>query len=223
MATDLGSPSVMLFDSDSERLQSVYVSASRSRRIVLAACCSSATQVIELCAREMPDIVVLDLTMPDSEGLCLIRKLVRGRRASPPRVLAVTADPSSQSAVRALGAGASGLVSRSEPWSLLESAIMRVHRGRLAVSVPVLEDLVRLLLPGDFDLSLLSARELEVLGLAGTGASPVQIAEALYISEGTVRAHLQHLRRKMRVPDRVQLAIIARSSGVACTATQGAP
>lgn len=114
----------------------------------------------------------------------------------------------------ALGAGADGFLPKGTPWPELEEAIISVCAGELVVPADLVSRIVRLLLPGSVDLSVLSPRELDVLRLVGTGAASADIAKELYISEGTVRAHLEHLRRKLHVGTMLELGLVARSAGV---------
>ena len=104
--------------------------------------------------------------------------------------------------------------SRAPPWPELEQAILRVHAGEVVVPPELVARMVRLVLPGSIDLGELSPRELEVLTLVGGGASSEKIATVLCISEGTVRAHLEHLRRKLRVTTKLELGLVARSAGL---------
>lgn len=207
-------PSVLLVDDDLDTLESLAVLTTASPRLRLAACASNGREAIAQSETLHPDVVVTDVRMPGIDGLSVARTILRGRRAGAPRVLVMTAYQKDDYLVGALGAGADGFLLKGTPWPELEQAILRVHAGEVVVPPDLVAGMVRLLLPGSIDLSQLSRRELEVLTLVGGGAASEEIATKLHISEGTVRTHLEHLRRKLRVSTKLELGVVARNAGL---------
>lgn len=207
-------PSVLIVDDDLDTLESLAVLTTASIRLHLAAAASSGRRAVEYCAELRPDVIVTDVRMPGMDGLSVARSILRGRQRDSPRVLVMTAYRQDDYLVGALGAGADGFLLKGAPWWEVEEAIVRVHAGELVLPADLVPRMVRYLLPGSIDLSELSNRELEVLRLVGTGASADDIAANLYISEGTVRAHLEHLRRKLHVSTKFELGLVARRAGL---------
>ena len=207
-------PSVLLVDDDLDTLESLAVLTTASSLLHLAAVATNGREAIA-CSEELrPDVVVTDVRMPGVDGLSVARAILRGRRQSSPRVLVMTAYRQDDYLLGALGAGADGFLPKGTPWPELEQAILRVHAGEGVVPPDLVAGMVRLLLPGSIELSELSPRELEVLALVGEGLGSEEIATALCISEGTVRAHLEHLRRKLRAGTKLELGLVARSAGL---------
>lgn len=207
-------PSVLLVDDDLDTLESLAVLTVASKQLLLAGCASSGRQAVERCAELKPDVVLTDVRMPGVDGLSMTRSILRGRRGGSPDVLVMTAYRQDNYLLGALGAGANGFLLKGAPWQEVERAILRIHDGELVVPADLLKRMARFLLPGSIDLSGLSPRELEVLRLVGNGASADDIAAELYISAGTVRAHLEHLRRKLHVGTRLELGLVARQAGL---------
>ena len=207
-------PSVLLVDDDLDTLESLAVLTTASPRLHLAGVAASGRDAVARNEELRPDVIVTDVRMPGVDGLSVARAILRGRRASAPRVLVMTAYRQDDYLLGALGAGADGFLPKGTPWPELEQAILRVHAGEVVVPPDLVARMVRLLLPGSIDLSELSPRELEVLTLVGEGLGSEEIATALCISEGTVRAHLEHLRRKLRAGTKLELGLVARSAGL---------
>lgn len=208
---------MLLVDDDDELLSSLAVLFGSSERLELGGTATNAREALAFCRAKRPHVVLADVRMPGLNGIALTRFLTEGSRQARPRVLVTTAFAIDEYLLAALGAGASGFVPKSSPWSEFDQALVTVHEGGIALPADLSAHLVELLLPGKPDLSVLSNRELEVLTLVGTGASRSQIAEALVLSEGTVRAHLDHLRIKLGARNRVDLALVARQAGLGFT------
>jgi DNA-binding NarL/FixJ family response regulator len=176
-------------------------------------------EAIGLAHRTLPHVVLMDIRMPNMDGIEATRRLTA--QDSAPRVVILTTFDLDEYVYNALGAGASGFLLKDLPPAELVSAIRVVAQGDalLAPSVTrrLIEQFVRArpaakaaqLLDG------LSDRELEVLRLVAQGMSNAEIAGTLLLGESTIKTHVGHLLDKLGVRDRVQLAIYAYESGLA--------
>lgn len=158
--------------------------------------------------RTRPGLVILDLSIPGSDGLDLIKSL-RARHPET-RILVISMHDEKTYAERVLRAGAQGYVHKQEPPATVVHAIREVLAGRIYVSRDVearlLESLVRSKpRPEASGLEALSDRELEVLNLLGEGKTTAQIAEELHLSRKTVQSHREHLKQKLRLRNAAEL------------------
>jgi DNA-binding NarL/FixJ family response regulator len=177
-------------------------------------------------ARELkPDVVLMDIRMPNCDGL---QATVSIRREVPDaKVVILTAHSSEPELVyRALQAGAVGYLPKSAGVDELVEAVRRVARGQSVVGTPSLTSLVNYIATRNdvapekpAPIQELSEREKEVLQLVATGQTNRDIAEALCVSEATVRSHLHNILGKLRLANRVQAAAyVLRSGSTALTA-----
>ncbi|MGW3928653.1 response regulator [Streptomyces microflavus] len=161
-----------------------------------------------------PDVAVLDVRLPDGDGITVCREL----RSRMPGLacLMLTSFDDEDALLDAIMAGAAGYVLKQINGSDLVSAVRTVAAGRSMLDPETTARLMRTLrAPGtagpveDERLSVLSERERSVLDLIGEGLTNRQIAERLYLSEKTVKNHISRLLRKLGVERRVQAAVIA--------------
>jgi len=177
-------------------------------------------EAIDLVAREQPDVVLMDVRMPVMDGVEATRRIAGANLGT--RVLVLTTFDLDEYAFAALKAGASGfLLKDARPADLL-SAIRNVHAGDAVVAPSttrrLLDHVVPTLAtaPGRVDprLALLTDREREVLLEVAAGATNSEIAQHLYMAEGTVKTHIGRLLTKLRARDRVGLVLFAFESGL---------
>ncbi len=158
--------------------------------------------------RAQPQLAILDLSMPGSDGLELI-KCIRARYPAL-KILVLSMHDESVYAARTLRAGAQGYVQKSEPPATIVAAVHEILAGRMHVSARIHERLLEGLAvseahPAGPSLEGLSDRELEVLSLLGEGRTTAQIAEALHLSGKTVQSHREHLKLKLRLKNSAEL------------------
>jgi DNA-binding NarL/FixJ family response regulator len=158
-----------------------------------------------------PDVVLLDLRMPDSDGVSALVGL--RSRANPAKVLVVTSYADPATVLPAIRAGAAGYVYKDVDPPALAAAIRSVHAGHVLLH----PDVARLLTPATTDAArpVLTAREREVLAEIARGRSNREIARTLHVSEKTVKTHVSAILAKLGVQDRTQAALHAvRTDGL---------
>lgn len=170
-------------------------------------------EALKLAVIEQPNAAVVDLGLPDGDGVVLLRQL---RRAVPGCALLVLTMTRDESTVHAcLEAGAAGyLLKESAPESLLPS-LRTVLDGGLVLGphvAPGTLTRVRRVVPAPFD--VLTPRELHHVGLLASGLSGPQIADMLGVAEKTVRNQMAGILAKLGLADRVQAALLAREAGL---------
>lgn len=160
--------------------------------------------------RLRPDVILLDLRMPGTDGVFALRGL--RDRANPARVLVITSFPDPAAIVPAVRAGAAGYVYKDVDPRALAAAIRSVHAGHVLLH----PDVARMLADGDSrpgDLKLTS-RELDVLREVARGMTNREIAKDFALSEKTVKSHMTAIFAKLGVQDRTQAALYAVRTGV---------
>lgn len=165
-------------------------------------------EAIAVFQQQQPDVTLMDLRMPEMEGVPAITVICNEFPNA--RIIVLTTYDTDEEIYRGLRAGAKGyLLKDSEPEELL-TAIRTVNRGQQYIPPNVAAKLVQRMTGPE-----LSDRELEVLQLIGQGMSNQEISTALNISESTVKTHVNRILSKLDVKDRTQAAIIALKRGIA--------
>jgi len=176
--------------------------------------CANGSEVPAAVESLAPDVVLMDVRMPLVDGVQATREL-RGREDSPP-VLALTTFDDDEVLAGILRAGASGFVLKGVPAEDLHRAVRVVAGGGAwldpAVTGRVLA-MYRSATPPragrDTDLDALTSREREVLALIGQGKTNAEIAAELYVGEGTVKTHINHVFTKLQLRDRAAAVVFA--------------
>ncbi|MCB1277099.1 response regulator transcription factor [Prosthecobacter sp.] len=171
-----------------------------------------ASEAMRRVDQDTPDVLVVDISLPDRSGLELIKDLRLLRPKLP--MIAVSMHDEKLYAQRALKAGARGYVMKSAPQKVLENALHRVAGGGIAVSEEMSEEILRAFSSGTANetkdsITELSDREFEVFRLMGQGRNTGQIAETLRISTKTVDVHKMNIRAKLGINGSSELAYFA--------------
>ncbi|MFO1482746.1 MAG: response regulator transcription factor [Verrucomicrobiaceae bacterium] len=173
-----------------------------------------ASEAVRMVEHDTPDVLIVDLTLPDRSGLELIKDLRLLRPQLP--ILAVSMHDEKLYAQRALKAGARGYVMKSAPHKALGGAIRRIVTGNIAVSEEMSEEILKSFVSGSASISStkdgisdLSDREFEVFQLIGAGKNTGNIAEELRISPKTVDVHKLNIRTKLGLKDGNDLTYFA--------------
>ena len=174
-------------------------------------------EAVDKAARFQPTVVLMDIRMPELDGLQATRRILAADDAA--RILILTTFDLDEYVYEALRAGASGFVLKDDPPEQLIAAIRTVAAGDALLSPTitkrVIKQFARIPLPAppkEFD--ELTAREQEVFRLIANGLSNTEIAQELYISDTTVKTHVTHILQKLNLRDRVQAVVLAYQAGL---------
>jgi DNA-binding NarL/FixJ family response regulator len=171
-----------------------------------------------------PDVVLMDIRMPELDGLEAARRILADGVAGdePPRILMLTTFDLDEYVYEALRAGASGFLLKDTPPEQLVGAIHVIAAGDALLSPAITRRVISEFVKGSGPkpqaqfprLKDLTARELEVLVLIARGLSNAEIAKTLFVSETTVKTHVARILMKLGLRDRVQVVVLAYEAGV---------
>ncbi|MGW3803116.1 response regulator transcription factor [Streptomyces clavifer] len=190
------------------------------------------SEAVELARVHHPDVVLMDIRMPGTDGLTATTSICGDPGLSATRVLILTTFENDEYVALALRAGASGFLGKDVSAEVLLSGIRTVAAGESLLSPTATRALItRFLATPEPDaqlvpperLNALTTREREVMALAAHGRSNTEIAEELVVSPLTVRSHVQRAMAKLDAHDRAQLVVIAYQSGLVRTPPPGRP
>jgi DNA-binding NarL/FixJ family response regulator len=178
---------------------------------------SNGLEAVDKTARFRPGVVLMDIRMPELDGLQATRRILAANNAA--RILILTTFDLDEYVYEALRAGASGFVLKDDSPEQLIAAIRTVAGGDALLSPTitrrVIQKFARMPRPAPpKELDELSERELEVFRLLARGLSNGEIGRELYISETTVKTHVTHILQKLDLRDRVQAVVLAYQTGV---------
>ena len=171
--------------------------------------------------KHRPDVVLMDIRMPGMDGLEATRRILASRPGEQVRIIILTTFDLDQYVYAALAAGASGFLLKDVSPEHLIAAVQLVRSGDALLAPSITRRLVerfagheRALTPASGNLSVLTPRELEVLGFIARGLSNAELAAALTLSEATVKTHVARILTKLNLRDRVQAVVLAYETGL---------
>jgi len=181
---------------------------------------STGTQAVAMTRQLWPDVVLMDIRMPDLDGIEATRRIVAGNQDRKTSVLILTTFDLDEYVFDALRAGASGFLLKDAPAHQLLAGIRMAGDGDALLAPSITRRLIEEFAtarPSAEDLSAysdLSPRELEVFQLLAAGKSNAEIAAELFVGETTVKTHVTRILTKLGVRDRVQAVVLAYESGL---------
>jgi DNA-binding NarL/FixJ family response regulator len=178
-------------------------------------------QAVEAARELTPDVILMDIRMPELDGIEATRRVITGHGQGGPRILILTTFDADEYVYEAMKAGASGFLLKDVRPEQLAEAVRTVAAGDAllapAITRRLIEDFVRKPPPGEkapTQLADLTDRELDVLKLIAKGLSNGEIAKELFLSEATVKTHVTRILMKLQLRDRVQAVVVAYESGL---------
>jgi len=181
---------------------------------------TNGSEAVDAVRRHRPDVVLMDIRMPEMDGLAATRQILSGTGEAP-RVIMLTTFDLDHYVYAALTAGASGFLLKDVTPEHLVNAVRLVRDGDAMLAPAITRRLVERFAQRDADvpvvhrdLSVLTPRELEVLGLLAHGLSNSELAARLHLSEATVKTHVARILAKLGLRDRVQAVVVAYRTGL---------
>ena len=193
---------ILIVDDDPLVCKSLEVLLSRERDMEVMGTALNGAEAIAKCHEALPDVVLMDIQMPMMDGIQATRQIKQNWPAA--RVVMLTTFKDEKNIRLAIRAGAEGYLLKSQEVSAMAQQLRGLTAGTAVVACAVLQELVD---PKNAAMELLTAREQEVAELVAEGLSNREIAQQLFISEGTVRNTLSVILDKLQLRDRTQLAI----------------
>jgi DNA-binding NarL/FixJ family response regulator len=229
-AGDTGSPRVVIAD-DQTLVRRGFRLILNSADIPVVAEAANGREAIAAARKHRPDVVLMDIRMPELDGLEATRRILAGSTSGEDvRIIILTTFDLDQYVYAALAAGASGFLLKDVSPEHLIAAVQLVRTGDALLAPSITRRLVERFAPRPGlaagapgrDLSVLTPRELEVLGLIARGMSNAELAAALTLSEATVKTHVARILTKLGLRDRVQAVVLAYETGLVSRQTSGA-
>ena len=174
-------------------------------------------EAVEKAARFEPTVVLMDIRMPELDGLQATRRILAADPAA--RILVLTTFGLDDYVFEALSAGASGFVLKDDPPEQLIAAVRTVAAGDALLSPAITKRVISQFtrtarVEPPKELGELTVREREILRLIATGLSNAEIGAQLFISDTTVKTHVTHILQKLNLRDRVQAVVMAYQTGL---------
>ncbi len=178
---------------------------------------SNGREAVDKAARFEPTVVLMDIRMPELDGLEATRRILAANDGA--RVLILTTFDLDEYVYEALRAGASGFVLKDDPPEQLLEAIRVVAGGDALLSPSITKRVIKQFtriprVEPPEQLEELTEREVDVFRLVARGLSNAEIGKELYISEATVKTHITHILQKLDLRDRVQAVVLAYETGL---------
>ncbi|MEV6490335.1 response regulator transcription factor [Actinoplanes sp. NPDC051633] len=181
---------------------------------------ANGAEAVAAVRRTRPDVVLMDVRMPELDGLEATRRILAGVDGAP-RIIILTTFDLDQYVYAALAAGASGFLLKDVTPEHLVAAVRMVQDGDALLAPAITRRLVRRFARRDpqaatlhRDLAALTPRETEVLRMLARGLSNAELAAALHLSEATVKTHVARILGKLSLRDRVQAVVVAYETGL---------
>jgi DNA-binding NarL/FixJ family response regulator len=211
-------PRVVIAD-DQMLVRSGFRLILNSADIEVVAVAADGREAVAAALKHRPDVMLMDIRMPEMDGLEATRRILASRCGQDMRIIILTTFDLDQYVYAALSAGASGFLLKDVSPEHLIAAVRLVRSGDALLAPSITRRLVERYAGHQpsavsADLSVLTPRELEVLGLIARGLSNAELAAELTLSEATVKTHVARILAKLQLRDRVQAVVLAYETGL---------
>ncbi|HXT89936.1 MAG TPA: response regulator transcription factor [Trebonia sp.] len=231
-AAEPGPPPRVLIADDQDLVRAGFRMILTARGITVAGEAADGTEALAQARRLRPDVVLMDIRMPNVDGLQATRQILH--QLPDCRVIMLTTFDLDRYVYEALAAGASGFLLKDVTPAHLAAAVRLVCTGDALLSPSITRRLVERFASGDHgrhprapaihrDLTGLTPRELEVLTLMGRGLSNLELAGTLTLSEATVKTHVARIFAKLALRDRSQAVVLAYETGLVTPGADTSP
>lgn len=198
---------VLVVEDHSVVREGIVAVLNRQKNIAVVAEAKNGKAAIELFNTHQPDVTLMDLRMPQMEGL---EAVIQIRVAAPKaRIIILTTYDTDEDIYQCLQAGARGYLLKDATAAELAQAVQQVHQGKRVIPADVAMKLAERIQTDE-----LTNRELDVLTMMVQGSSTTKLSEALNISEGTVKFHVNNILQKLNASDRTQAVVTALQRGL---------
>lgn len=178
--------------------------------------CVNGEETLQAVRTHRPDVLILDIRMPRMDGLAVLRGVKKEKL--PTRVVLLTVALDEDDVLEAVRLGVSGVVLKEMAPQLLVQCVRKVHAGGQWLERHsfgrALETMLRREAAGRQIAGILTPREIEIMRMVAGGLRNKEIAEKLFITEGTVKIHLHNVYEKLQVSGRLELTLYARDKGL---------
>jgi DNA-binding NarL/FixJ family response regulator len=198
---------VLIADDHSVVREGLVSLISRKADMTVVGEASNGRDAVELWKQHKPDVTLLDLRMPELDGVAALKEMRHEKPEA--RIIVLTTFDGDEDIYRAIQAGAKGYLLKDAPREALMDCVRRVHAGETCIPVHLAAKLA-----GRVSGETLSEREIDVLKLMAQGKSNKEIGSALFISEGTVKSHVKSIFAKMNVISRTEAVSSASRRGL---------
>jgi len=213
--------SILIADDHSIIRQGIKQIIEHEEDIMVVAQASNGSEAIKLARQYKPDVILMDINMPGTDGLQAIKELKSGVNNN--KIIVLTIHEDREYLFKTLKMGVDGYVLKDAEPNVLIEAIRNVYKGQTYIQSNMTKELVR-----EFTRvttrekrkdngNNLTQRELQVLELITEGMINKEIAQRLYISEKTVKNHISSIFKKLNVSDRTQAAVYALKNNIRCS------
>ena len=220
MSDPAQAPRVVIAD-DQMLVRSGFRLILSSAGIPVVAEAADGQEAVAAALKHRPDVMLMDIRMPEMDGLEATRQILASRSGQDMRIIILTTFDLDQYVYAALAAGASGFLLKDVSPEHLIGAVQLVRSGDALLAPSITRRLVErdavpqpVMAEVSADLSALTPRELEVLGLIARGLSNAELAAELTLSEATVKTHVARILTKLQLRDRVQAVVLAYETGL---------
>ena len=212
MVEENNNPTVLIVDDDKRNIITLSMCLREDYKLLTAL---NAKEALDIVSENLPDIILLDIMMPEISGYTLCSKLKNEHKTKHVPIIFITAKDSSEDIIKGLDFGADDYITKPFKPAEVTARIRSTLRVYFAYKNSTKSDLSDLpFLSDDMDFESLTEKEIEVLSLISKGYTNKEIADKLVVSEFTVKNHLKSIFKKLKVTSRTQVILVGIKLGL---------